>query len=174
MSKSSFTWCHCLPVYFPPWHWTKASSFEDNADAVASADDGRGQRGPDEPALEDGRAVRGRAAALPHQGGAVAVGDRQVVAVAVEVTEYRVKVDVKGKKFYWQDHSLLHLYQLGFLQLIRIVIRVVGRGDSTWNMVSKEKQSILRQPTFGATVISRAEFKLQSSNGQVGRQGDTS
>ena len=93
------TWCHCLPICAPPRLCSKTSSFEEDADAVGSAHDHRRQGRPDESALKDGRPVQGGAARLSHQRRPVAVFDRHMVAVAVEVTKYRVKVNVKGSEF---------------------------------------------------------------------------
>ena len=70
-------------------------------------------------------AVRGRSTTPGHQGGPVPVCDRQVVAIAVEVTKNRVKVKVKCGELQVYDLPLFYLYQLGLLQPVRIVVRVV-------------------------------------------------
>ena len=119
------TWCHCLPSDPPTRLRTKASGSEGDADAVALAHDGRRQGRPDEPPFEDSSAVRGGSTTPGHQSGPVPVCDRQVVAIAVEVTKNWVKVKVKCCELQVYDPSLFYLYQLGLLQPVRIVVRVV-------------------------------------------------
>ena len=121
----SHTWCHCLPSDPPTWLRTKASGSEGDADAVALAHDGRRQGRPNELPFEDRSAVRGRSTTPGHQGGPVPVCDRQVVAVAVEVAKNRVEVKVKCSELQVYDLPLFYLYQLGLLQPVRIVVRVV-------------------------------------------------
>ena len=122
---TSHTWWHCLPTNSPTRPRTKASGSEGDADAVALAHDGRRQGRPDEPPFEDSSAVRGRSTTPGHQAGTVPVCDRQVVAVAVEVTKNWVEVKVKCSELQVYDHPLFYLYQLGLLQPIRIVVREV-------------------------------------------------
>ena len=63
---------------------------------------------------------QGPAAALLHQGCPVAVRDCQVVVVTGGMG-----FNVKCSELQREDQSLLHLDRLGFLKVVRIVVRVV-------------------------------------------------
>ena len=116
--ENNLTWlvvntCHRPPADTP----TSISSCidtcgEHQVDGVASASYGRWQGG---------------ATALLHQSCPVAVRDCQVVIGTGGITV----LNSECSKLYGEDQPLLHLDRLGLLKVVRIVARIVGRGDYT-------------------------------------------
>ena len=101
----TLTWCHCTPTDTPASRTIIVISDEHQIDYVASAG---------YISWLDG------AATFLHQGCSVPVGYCQVAVGTGGMIS-----NVKCSELQRKDQSLLHLYRLGFLEVLGIVARVV-------------------------------------------------
>ena len=126
----TLTWCHHTPPDPPTSPSICAISAEHQLDNVACACYIGRERGADTLISDQNVAIRGGAAALLHQGCPVPVRDCQVV-VGTGGTGGTFVLNVKCSELQWEDQSLLHLYRLRLLEVVRIVVGVVWWGDHT-------------------------------------------
>ena len=121
----TLTWCHRTPADTPTRLCITIISLEHQLDDVACA-------------CYAGR--HGCAAALLHQGCPVAVADCQVV---LGTGGTPCQLNVKCSELQRKDQSLLHLYRLCSLNVVRVVVRIVWGGDFACC-----KENELRKKTF--------------------------
>ena len=115
----------CEPINLPSSHCPNVTGGEDQIDHIASARNFGWQSGVEDLAPDYEFAVESSSTSLLHQGRPVTVFDDKGVH-----TKGTMKLSVKSCEFQQKNKPLLHHNCFSLFEAVRILFRVVWRGDN--------------------------------------------